>query len=223
MQTNSQALSASWRPGKASGCSSVWAQRPELQGSWWYMTLNLKGQEPGALMSGCGQEKMDISGERGQNLFPLLLFVLFWPSPDWAMPTRMSEGRPSLLHQLNQRLVSSMNTDTPASVKVERLKSISRQKCVLVTQLCPTVFFPMDCSLQGSSIHGILQVRILEWVAIPFSRGYPWPRDQTLVSCIEDRFLTNRATRKAQKKKKKLTKRRLAKKDAVSVVIKINF
>ena len=125
------------------------------------MTLNLKGQEPGALMSGCGQEKMDISGERGQNLFPLLLFVLFWPSPDWAVPTRMSEGRPSLLHQLNQMLVSSMNTDTPASVKVERLKSISRQKCVLVTQLCPTVSFPMDCSLQGSSIHGILQVRIL--------------------------------------------------------------
>ena len=137
------------------------------------MTLNLKGQEPGALMSGCGQEKMDISGERGQNLFPLLLFVLFWPSPDWAVPTRMSEGRPSLLHQLNQMLVSSMNTDTPASVKVERLKSISRQKCVLVTQLCPTVSFPMDCSLQGSSIHGILQVRILEWVAMPFSSWGP--------------------------------------------------
>ena len=154
------------------------------------MTLNLKGQEPGALMSGCGQEKMDISGERGQNLFPLLLFVLFWPSPDWAVPTRMSEGRPSLLHQLNQMLVSSMNTDTPASVKVERLKSISRQKCVLVTQLCPTVSFPMDCSLQGSSIHGILQVRILEWVVIPFSRGIFLPRDQIQVSCIAGGFFT---------------------------------
>ena len=42
---------------------------------------------------------------------------------------------------------------------------------VLVVQLCPTLREPMDCSLPGSSVHGILQARILEWVAIPFSRG----------------------------------------------------
>ena len=42
---------------------------------------------------------------------------------------------------------------------------------VLVVQLCPTLCHPMDCSLLGSSIPGILQARILEWVAIPFSRG----------------------------------------------------
>ena len=42
---------------------------------------------------------------------------------------------------------------------------------VLVVQLCPTLCHPMDCSLPGSSIPGILQARILEWVAIPFSRG----------------------------------------------------
>ena len=42
---------------------------------------------------------------------------------------------------------------------------------VSVTQLCLTVCDPMDCSLPGSSVHGILQARILEWVAIPFSRG----------------------------------------------------
>ena len=41
-----------------------------------------------------------------------------------------------------------------------------------------------DCSLPGSSVHGILQARILEWVAIPFSRGSSWLRDQTWVSCI---------------------------------------
>ena len=40
-----------------------------------------------------------------------------------------------------------------------------------VTQLCPTLCDPMDCSPPGSSIHGILQARILEWVAISFSRG----------------------------------------------------
>ena len=42
---------------------------------------------------------------------------------------------------------------------------------VFVTQLCLTLFDPMDCSPPGSSVHGILQARILEWVAIPFSRG----------------------------------------------------
>ena len=43
---------------------------------------------------------------------------------------------------------------------------------------------PMDCSLPGSSVHGILQARILEWVAISFSRGSSQPRNQILVSCI---------------------------------------
>ena len=42
---------------------------------------------------------------------------------------------------------------------------------VLVAQLCSTLCDSMDCSLLGSSVHGILQARILEWVAIPFSRG----------------------------------------------------
>ena len=42
---------------------------------------------------------------------------------------------------------------------------------VLVTQSCPTLFDPMDCSPSGSSVHGILQARILEWVTVPFSRG----------------------------------------------------
>ena len=56
--------------------------------------------------------------------------------------------------------------------------------CCLVTKSCPTLCDPMDCSLPGSSVHGILQARILEWVAIPFSRRSSWPRDQTHVSCI---------------------------------------
>ena len=47
----------------------------------------------------------------------------------------------------------------------------------LVAQLCPTPCNPMNCSLPGSSVHGILQTRILEWVAIPFSRGSSQPRD----------------------------------------------
>ena len=57
----------------------------------------------------------------------------------------------------------------------------------MYAQSCPTLCGPMDCSLSGSPVHGILQARILEWVAIPYSRGSAWPRDQTLlsyVSCI---------------------------------------
>ena len=52
----------------------------------------------------------------------------------------------------------------------------------------------MDCSLSGSSIHGILQARILEWVAICFSRGSSWTRDRTQVSCIAGRCFTLWAT-----------------------------
>ena len=43
---------------------------------------------------------------------------------------------------------------------------------------------PLDYSPPGSSVHGILQARILEWVAIPFSRGSSWPRDRTRISCL---------------------------------------
>ena len=49
---------------------------------------------------------------------------------------------------------------------------------------------PMDCSLPGSSLHGIYQARILEWVAISFSKGFSWSRDQTLVSCTAGGFFT---------------------------------
>ena len=54
---------------------------------------------------------------------------------------------------------------------------------VLVAQLCPILYESMDCSPPSSSVHGILQTKMLEWVAIPFSRGYSPPRDQTWVSC----------------------------------------
>ena len=69
--------------------------------------------------------------------------------------------------------------------------------CVLVTQLCPALYDPMDYSPPGSSVHGILQVRILEWAAIPFSRRSSQPRDRTWFSCIAGRFFTNCATREA--------------------------
>ena len=58
--------------------------------------------------------------------------------------------------------------------------------CVcLAAQSCLTICDPIDCSLPGSSVHGILQARILKWVAIPFSKGSSQARDRTQVSCTE--------------------------------------
>ena len=68
---------------------------------------------------------------------------------------------------------------------------------VLVTQSCPTLCDSMDCSPPGSSVHGILQARILEWVAIPFSRGSLWTRDWNPASCTVGRFFILWATREA--------------------------
>ena len=67
----------------------------------------------------------------------------------------------------------------------------------LVTQSCPSLWQPCKCSLPGSSVHGISQAKLLEWVAISFSRGSSQPRDQTWVSCTAGRFFTIWATREA--------------------------
>ena len=60
----------------------------------------------------------------------------------------------------------------------------------LIAQSCPTLCSLMDGSLPGSSVHGILQARILQWVPIPFSRGSSLPRDWIQVSCIAGKFFT---------------------------------
>ena len=82
--------------------------------------------------------------------------------------------------------------------KIRRKSSWMKAK-VLVSQSCLTVCDLMDCSPPGSSVHGILQAKILEWGAIPFSRGSSWPRDRTCVSCIAGRFFTIWANRWAVK------------------------
>ena len=68
--------------------------------------------------------------------------------------------------------------------------------CVLVAQSYPALCNPTDCSPPDFSVHGILQARILEWIAIPFSRGTSQPSDWTLVSCMVGRFFTVWATGK---------------------------
>ena len=68
---------------------------------------------------------------------------------------------------------------------------------VKVTQLCLTLCDPMDCCPPSSSVHGILQARILEWVAYPFYSGSSQPRNWTGVLCIAGGFFTSWATREA--------------------------
>ena len=73
-----------------------------------------------------------------------------------------------------------------------------------VAQPCPTLCNPLDCSLPGSSVHGIFQPRVLERVAISFSRISFWPRDRTHVSRISDRCFTVWVSREALYKAKKI-------------------
>ena len=68
-------------------------------------------------------------------------------------------------------------------------------------QSCPTLCDPVDCSLPGFPVHGILQARILEWAAVPSSRGSSPPRDQTQVSsacCTSGQILYHGAPKEAQ-------------------------
>ena len=89
---------------------------------------------------------------------------------------------------LTELLSCILKTNTTLLINYKKVKEV-------VSQLCPTLCSPMDCSSPGSSVHGILQARILEQIVIPFSRGSSWPRDQTQASCIAGRFFTIWATR----------------------------
>ena len=79
----------------------------------------------------------------------------------------------------------------PVGIKVRKPQRPRDPKVkVLVTQSCLTLCDPVDCSRPGSPVHGILQVRILEWVAIPFPRRFSQPRDRTRISCTGGGFFT---------------------------------
>jgi len=90
-----------------------------------------------------------------------------------------------------QNLQPSVLTDFECwSSKVTTCDSQYACKHAQLLQSCPTLCDPMDCSPQGSSVHGILQARILEWVTIFLSEWSSGPRDWTCVSCIAGRFFT---------------------------------
>ena len=100
---------------------------------------------------------------------------------------RMSLGIQLIMKTLNLLQYSSLLPCLPLA--------FSTQKCIHANwdvvcmhakslQLCLTLCDPMDCSPPGSSVRGILQVRILQWVGMPFSRGSSWLRDQIHLSCL---------------------------------------
>ena len=68
--------------------------------------------------------------------------------------------------------------------------SKSLKRTIVCVPSCLTLCDPTDCSPPGSSVLGISQARMLDWVAIPFCRGSSWPRDRTHISCIASRFFT---------------------------------
>ena len=88
------------------------------------------------------------------------------------------------------------NADCHVTNKASYLRSTSRSCfcCCLVTKMCPSLWDPVEYSLQGSSVHGISQERTLEWIAIPFSRESSQPKDWTGISCIGRRILYHWAT-----------------------------
>ena len=114
----------------------------------------------------------------------------------------MAVGRPqkirfpsrSLIQATPQSCLTTWQLTFPAEAIKEKVRGRTQYEMkVKVTQLCPTLCDPMDYT-----VHGILQARILEWVAFPFSRRSSQSRDRTQVSHIAGRFFTSWATREAQ-------------------------
>ena len=97
------------------------------------------------------------------------------------------KGRPDpIIPYLTFKSLSKLDSDP----KTPLISSLLLQSESEVAQSCPTLCDLMDCSLPGSSVHGIFQATVLEWIAISFSRGSSQPRDRTRVSHIVDRRFT---------------------------------
>ena len=111
-----------------------------------------------------------------------------WPSPpSWVSLCPRYEA--SRLFFLPETLINGCYIPTIV-LEAENMKKTWQVVKMSVTQSCPTLCDPMDCSSTGSSVHGIFQVRIVEWVVIPFSRGSFWLRDWIHISCLAGGFLT---------------------------------
>ena len=100
------------------------------------------------------------------------------------MPSSRGSSRPRDQTRVSCTAERYFTAESPGKPNARRLSEVKG------TQSCWTLYESMDCSPPGSSVHGILQARILAWVARPFSRGSSRPRDQTQVSRIAGGFFT---------------------------------
>ena len=93
--------------------------------------------------------------------------------------------------------ISWLQSPSTVILEPKKIKPVSGGGGGLVANSCPSNSRgPMGCSLPGSSVHASLLAKILEWVAISFSRGSSWPRNWTWASCTAGRLLTDWAIRK---------------------------
>ena len=108
----------------------------------------------------------------------------------YTLPCVKQIASEKLLHNTGSSALCSVR---PKGVGWSGWEGGSRKMKKKVVQSCLTL-----CNRVDYTVHGILQARILEWVAFPFSRGSSQPRDQTQVACIAGRFFTRWATGEAQ-------------------------
>ena len=114
----------------------------------------------------------------------------WWDTRSWAAPTEHQPSTRPLLEPSQRMTMLGPREGHPNMclngilIMLPKEKSESISHSVVSNTLRPHGLY------QGSSVHGILQARILEWIAIPFCRGSSQPRDRTRVSCIAGRFFT---------------------------------
>ena len=114
----------------------------------------------------------------------------FVDKDEWNDVTLMAMRMSGVLTGFRDHPVQTQSKETP--------QTKPKWSELLVAQLCPILCNPMDCSPPGSSVLGIFQARILEWVAISFSRESSQPRDWTQVSCTAGRLFTDWSMRENQ-------------------------
>ena len=104
------------------------------------------------------------------------------PVVQWLRVCAPTAGGIGLIPGRKENLRSHMLCDQKNPRKQKQTNKICHSDCCLVAQSGLTLFNPVECSLPASSVHGISQARILEWVAIPFSMESSPSRDQTCIS-----------------------------------------
>ena len=108
-------------------------------------------------------------------------FIRTWDSHQPPYPPCQMMGEPLMCPVYPYSILTPLLNNEPNEYLAPRQKDpgfkVPESVLVLVAQSCPTFCEPIDYSLPGSSVHGIFLARILEWVAISFSRGSSWLRD----------------------------------------------